>query len=74
MPVQNTVRTKQDFSLCVMKTFGKLDAGEIKSIDGRADLLVSSLSENYGWSRAVAQTKVDRFMADITLNAGSQRA
>lgn len=69
MQVQNAVPTTQDFSLCVMKTFGKLDADEIKSINGRPDLLVSCLSESYGWSRADAQAKVDRFMADISLDA-----
>ncbi len=66
MTAQKSASAKQDFANAIMRTFGKLDAGKIRTIDGSSEHLVVQLMESYGWDRAAAQAKVDQFLKRIS--------
>ncbi len=44
--------------------WGKLTDNDVERIDGNRDKLVGALQERYGWTRAQAESEVNRRLAD----------
>jgi hypothetical protein len=57
---------KQLFNHGILTTFGKLDAIDIEEIDGCEDQLIPILVMRYGWSSAIARSKVEQFMGRLS--------
>ena len=49
----------------VKETWGELTDDELDEIEGRRDKLVGKLQEKYGYTRAQAETELDRFMREV---------
>lgn len=48
----------------VKETWGELTDDELDEIEGRRDKLVGKLQEKYGYTRAQAESELDRFMRE----------
>ena len=60
------------FNAGILATFGKLDQRGIDGIDGRPERLVKELVDQYGWTSAEAQLRVDGFQRKLTTTESMQ--
>lgn len=46
----------------IKETWGEITDQELEEIEGKRDKLAGKLQEKYGWSRAEAETEIDKFL------------
>jgi uncharacterized protein YjbJ (UPF0337 family) len=48
----------------IKETWGEITDSELDEIEGKRDKLAGKLQEKYGWSRAEAESEIDKFLSD----------
>jgi len=64
MLFQKNKTAKADFARGILITFGKLDEGDIRAIDGRLERLSTLLTDRYGWTDPIAREMAERFIKE----------